>query len=191
MAQIYIRGQKPIKTDREKALKIKAMFEDNAIPANTVVALDGISVRKEDIKFVMLDDEETQQDKKLQTGTNSVNDIEKQHQDNIDARLALSIIDRAKVLDEFNTFFEIVTGRKPTQEEKLQGAKAQLAFYKEYNYAFPDLSIFKSIVEEKLKPTLSMIETTILNILSKHCASGYGRVSRREYAKQHEQSNLV
>lgn len=188
MAHIFVKGQKPTKVTKEQAVEIKKMFDNPAVPVSTVVSLDGLSVRKEDIRYIMIKDDDDVQENKLAKGAESVSEIEKQHQDNIDARLKLSPVERAKELTEFGVFYKIMTGDEPNREEKLEAAKNQLEYFKANNWAYPKLNIFIDIVKnsKKLKPNLSMIDKMMLDILEMHCNSSIGRVSRREYAKNHE-----
>lgn len=182
MPNIFVRGQKPIKVSKEQAEKIKTLFDNNTIPASTVVSLDGISVRKEDIKYIMLSDEDDVQEKNLAKGSESVSEIEKQHQDLIDARLALTPVERAKELTEFKVLYKTMTGIEPTREELLQAAKFQLSYFKKHNWAYPNLAIFIPLIKSKLKGKLDMIDNMLLSTLKMHCDSAVGRVSRREYA---------
>lgn len=185
MAYIYIKGRKPEKVTEKLALQIKAIHEDDNIEWSRVIGFRNFSIRKEDIRSVVIHDEDDAQKEAIESGKKYVTDLGLEHQKNIDALFKLSPQERAKNTEYFAMFFVALTDQQPNEDERLAAVKAQEDFFILTNIAIADPAIFVPIVKESGKGRdLGLFSMALFGVVKQVYLSSRDRLPSWEYARQ-------
>lgn len=185
MAFIYIKGRKPEKVTRNLGEQIKQIFEDDNVEWSRVIGFRNFSIRKEDIRSVVLRDEEDAQKEAVDSGKKMIERIGIDHQKNVDALLKMPAKERAKNTEYFAMFFVALTEQQPTDDERRAAVKAQEDFFILKNIAIADPAIFVPIVKESCKGRdLGMFSAVLFEIVKRVYLNTRDRVPSWEYARQ-------